>query len=252
MSYRMLWVLAATGLCAAADGQAFAQGQQANSADGRPAGLEKNHHADGRYVQYSRQPYSRRRERRFGRRRSEPYRYPSPTPYSSNSPSSSGTFGARSHIDEVAVRLKNQANSVCWEMHNHYQRNPNFRRTYGQMYDILQSTKHIHQLVDDGYHNTRHGTEDHIANDLLTIEQLLQQVRDGVRHWTSGAGGGSVGMRIGSFEDTLRHVMQDYGVNSVARSSPVPGGRPLAGPPPPPLARDVLQGTRQEVVPPQQ
>ena len=89
---------------------------------------------------------------------------------------------------------------------------------------------------------------------LAELAVLAEQIdaADGDAPETSGAGGGSVGMRIGSFEDTLRHVMQDYGVNSVARSSPVPGGRPLAGPPPPPLARDGLQGTRQEVVPPQQ
>lgn len=180
--------------------------------------------ADVADAQYAREHYSRRH---------------SPTVYA---------FGARSHLDELAVQLKNQANDVCWEMYRHYQHNHDFRETYREMYQVLQDAKHIHDLAhEDAHHNWGgQGHEDHIARDLHDMDRLFHHIEDDVEHWDAGRGGydpyhhrdhyfrghygGDLHAKLHRFETTLHHLMRDYGVRSrVGEYRPAPG--PPSAPP---------------------
>ncbi|MEX0715632.1 MAG: hypothetical protein WD066_03560 [Planctomycetaceae bacterium] len=154
-------------------------------------------------------------------------------------------FGARGHLDHLAFRIEREANDACWEMYRNYQANPGWRETYAEMYKVLQDAKHIQQLVRDRYRAT--SDQDHIAADLREMDKLFHHVQDEVKRWQPdrAAGGfhhhdprtayhGDLFQKLSRFEETLHHLMTDYGVQ---RSNPQPAqGQPLApGDSPPPL-----------------
>lgn len=158
------------------------------------------------------------------------------------------TFAARRHMDVLADRLAKDANEVCWEMYRHYRHNRGFRETYREMYRVLKDAEHIHDLVHEGAHHG-HQDEDHIASDLYEIDKLFHHVGDDIRHWTSSyrgrdshghdyshdvhGGGISHGLtrKMHYVEQTLHHLMSDYGVKS-KRGEKAP--KPTAPAPPSP------------------
>lgn len=162
------------------------------------------------------------------------------------------TFAARRHLDELAYRLWQDANDVCWEMYRHYRHNPGFRVTYREMYRLMTDARHIHDLVHEGYHFGRHDV-DHIARDLHDADRLFHHIEDDIRGWTSSSRGyhhygGHYGhgydyghdvhgpgyrdeltRKVRYLEQTLHHLMSDYGVRSRLgddRSSPAPQAPP--------------------------
>ncbi len=133
-------------------------------------------------------------------------------------------FGAKMHLDTLVVRLHDQANEVCWEMYLNHQHEASFRATYAEMYKILQDLKHIHELShEDAVHNHGPGNEDHIAHDLHDVDQLFHHIEEDIaswgvlNHWDHNPyhrHGSRLDLKMKMFEQTLHHLMRDYGVTS--------------------------------------
>ncbi|MGZ0165229.1 MAG: hypothetical protein ACKVII_15000 [Planctomycetales bacterium] len=144
------------------------------------------------------------------------------------------TFGARRHVDTLADRLRWEANAICWEMHDDYQHEREFRETYREMYTLLQDAIHIHDLAHDDAHR---GTdnEEHIAEDLHHMDKLFHHVEEDIEHWSSRNRYHShdLAYRMERFEITLHHLMNDYGVRSKL-PAPKPSGPPALQTPPQP------------------
>ena len=160
------------------------------------------------------------------------------TQYQSNRTS----FAARRHMDVLADRLWKDANTVCWEMYRHYGHNRGYRETYREMYRVIKDAQHIHDLVHEGAHQGRHDV-DHIASDLHEIDKLFHHIEGDIRGWSSSYRGHSShyghavhGHQYGDeltrkmryFEQTLHHLMADYGVKSQLVEQ-----EPNSAPPPP-------------------
>ena len=165
------------------------------------------------------------------------------------------TFAARRHIDVFADRLLHDANQVCWEMYRHNGHNRGFSETYREMYRAMKDAQHIHDLVHEGAHRGRHDV-DHIASDLHEIDKLFHHIEGDIRGWTSsyrghyGHGdyghdnyghavhgrnfGDELTRKMRYFEQTLHHLMADYGVKSrlveqePTSAPPLPAGLPPA------------------------
>ncbi|MDA0284897.1 MAG: hypothetical protein O3B13_05230 [Planctomycetota bacterium] len=152
------------------------------------------------------------------------------TDYTHNSDRTQYTFGARHHVDTLADRLRREANTVCWEMHDNYQHERGFRETYREMYSVLQDAIHIHDLAHDDVHG-RTNNEDHIAQDLHDMDKLFHHIEEDIEHWSSRNRYHSHDLiyRMERLETTLHHLMKDYGVRS---NQPAP--KP-SGPPTPPV-----------------
>ena len=134
------------------------------------------------------------------------------------------TFGERRHVDTLADRLQREANTICWEMYNHYQHEQGYRETYREMYTALEDAIHIHDLAhDDAHRGTDH--ENHIVEDLHDMDRLFHHVEDDIRHWSSRNHyhRHDLAYQMERFESTLHHLMNDYGVRS-KRPAPKPEG----------------------------
>lgn len=162
------------------------------------------------------------------------------------------SFAARRHMDVLANRLHDDANEICWEMYRHYQHNPGYRETYREMYRVMKDAEHVHDLVHDGYHRDRHDV-DHIASDLYEIDKLFHHIEGDIRNWRSSSRGyhghdshgdfddyvhgrgyrDELSRKMRYFEQTLHHLMADYGVKSKLgekkskQSPPAPPGSPV-------------------------
>ena len=154
------------------------------------------------------------------------------------------SFAARRHLDVLADRLFKDANEVCWEMYRHYDHNRGFRDTYREMYRVLKDAEHIHDLVHEAAHNGRHD-EDHIASDLHEIDKLFHHIEDDIRNWSSSDRGhrdfghdvhGSeyghgLTRKMRFVEQTLHHLMSDYGVKTKLAPPAREATPPAPGPP---------------------
>ncbi len=129
------------------------------------------------------------------------------------------TFGGRTHLDALSADLKYRANAICWEMYRNYRTNPGFRPTYRAAFEMLQEAKHIYRLVyNDEYHLRSPRQKDHIAADLAQINALFHQIEQNIANWRADFENpyhpGNLHNMVEDFEQTLHHVMQDYGVKS--------------------------------------
>jgi hypothetical protein len=138
------------------------------------------------------------------------------------------TFGARRHVDDLAARMARQANEICLEMHYNYRHNPGYRETYREMYQVLQDSKHIHELVHhDHYHHTRNRQDDHIARDLVEMDSLVHHIEEDIARWAPAHSHHAHGHHamvhgqsqnlhrlMDQFAENLHHLMTDYGVKS--------------------------------------
>ncbi len=132
-------------------------------------------------------------------------------------------FGKRTHVDRIAYEMTRNANALCWTAHRHYQGNPGYRITYKEMYKLVTDAEHIQKLVKDGYYRHRHDRDD-IVQDLLEMDKLVDHVRDDVRYWHREETkldplrlrrfdtDDTVLVRLAKLEDTVHHLMRDYGV----------------------------------------
>ncbi|MEZ6064209.1 MAG: hypothetical protein R3B90_00540 [Planctomycetaceae bacterium] len=149
------------------------------------------------------------------------------------------TYGARSHLEALSNDLQNQANAIAWDMYENYRSSPGYRETYRETYKLLQDAKHIHQLVWEEQYHHQHHEQDHIAADLAEIDQLFHHIEEDIANWRPARynpyhNAGLLHQKIEQFEETLHHLMTDYGVNSQfgQGEAPPPGGGPGSPPPP--------------------
>jgi|GEM_PF-1510064 len=145
-------------------------------------------------------------------------------------------FGARSHSEQLAADLVAQANDICVLMHNSFQRNPGFRETYREMYDVLQDAQNIRAAVREGVHRNPRRKDDRIASALHHMDEHYHYTERNIRGWRSGSGyhgsNDSAVLRqmLDNFEDTMHHMMEDYGEKT--RLNPEPRRRGRNAPPP--------------------
>lgn len=130
-------------------------------------------------------------------------------------------FGARTHTGALAIQLREQANSMCLEAYHNYRNNPAFTEIYRDMYKILTDAEHIIDLTND-YHQDHHDV-DHIASDLYEIDQLFHKVESGVKYWrANNPYHAHLPEKMEAVEDTIHHLMEDYGVKSKIGNGNVP------------------------------
>lgn len=140
------------------------------------------------------------------------------------------TYGAFSHVDELAVRLEILMNELCLDLYYNYSHNPGFHETYAEAYSLYQTARSIHAAE----HNY---DREHVRRQLGGADALFHHIEDDVRGWTRIPRRqiGTLGIitKMEMAEDTLHHLMEDVGVAVAAglEQPPVPQG--LAVPPAP-------------------
>ncbi len=104
---------------------------------------------------------------------------------------------------------------------------------------MLNDAAHIRDLVtEEAYHRSRHD-RDQIARDLHAMDDLFHHIKDEVAGWRPShssqdhhyrrdpyRGRGSLRTRMARLEQTLHHMMQDYGERRVTNRER--GGSPGA------------------------
>ena len=124
-------------------------------------------------------------------------------------------FASKSYVEELAKDLYRHANSTCWEMHRHYQRNREYKATYAEMYQIRECAKEIEDLVGQSYHRRRH-SEDLIERELSEIDRLFHHIERDVRDWRPDTPlayrGDNLQDKMQRCEEALHDLMEDYGV----------------------------------------
>ena len=149
------------------------------------------------------------------------------------------TFGSRRHLDRLADQLRKQANDITWEMYRSYQHNPEFVETYNEMYKLLGDAQHIHDLIHDAAYRHGHHDVDHIADDLHEFDALFHHIEDDIEHWAPTYNSrhfvhahGNLHSKMEHMEETLHHLMDDYGVRSnVTTQTPPPAPTTALAPP---------------------
>jgi hypothetical protein len=129
-------------------------------------------------------------------------------------------FGKRAHVEALANRLEKQSSAICLEMHRYYQRNANFKANYKSMYEIYQGANRIAELANNGSYR-RPQSEEKLARDLHQLDRAFDRIDAEVRTWRPSRRDNSRGRDLAGLmdecEDTLDHLMDDYGVRSKVR-----------------------------------
>lgn len=132
------------------------------------------------------------------------------------------SFGACSHVDDLASRLELLMNELCLDLYYNYSHNPGFPETYAEAYSLYQTAQSIHAAQ----HNFDRAT---VQNQLAGADALFHHIQDDVFGWSRNPHRqiGALGLqeRIDITEDTLHHLMEDVGVaiGPVREEPPVPG-----------------------------
>jgi len=128
-------------------------------------------------------------------------------------------FAGRSHVETLSQRLYEQANAICWEMHDHYDRNQNYAQVYREMYEIKQLSKDLIEMIRrDGFRSTR--MEERISRELRDLDRRFQSFQFDVRNWQPNSRYQpryGLASMIYECEDTLHQLMDDYGVRSYGK-----------------------------------
>lgn len=145
-------------------------------------------------------------------------------------------FGGFSHIDDLAMTLESQANTLCLELWYNYQHNPGFNQTYREAYEILTTAKYIHGLEHSG-------NRAKMSEAVRELDGLFHHVEGDVARWTGHhhrhLGHGGLTTKLEAVEQTLHHLMDDVGIRpaSAASEQAPPAGGPIA----PPVTRSIQQ-----------
>ncbi|MEQ9408778.1 MAG: hypothetical protein RIK87_13670 [Fuerstiella sp.] len=119
------------------------------------------------------------------------------------------TFGAYSHVDELAYRLEVLMNELCLDLYYNYSHNHDFHATYAEAYSLYQTASFIHAAE----HNADRETA---KSQLAGADALFHHIQDDVRGWTriQRRQIGTLGImtKLDMAEDTLHHLMTDVGV----------------------------------------
>lgn len=137
------------------------------------------------------------------------------------------TFGACSHVDDLAARLEVLLNELCLDMYYNYSHNVDFHATYTEAYTLYQTTRYIHASE----HNFN---RDEVIRQLGGADALFHHIQDDVRGWTRIPRRqiGTLGIiaKMDLAEDTLHHLMEDVGVQATPglEEPPAPANLSLA------------------------
>jgi hypothetical protein len=119
------------------------------------------------------------------------------------------TFGAFSHVDDLAVRLEALANELCLDLYYNYSHNFEFRETYSEAYQVLEVARYIH---DAEHRHDRAAIQEQLGG----LDDLFHHVQDDVRGWTRHhrrqIGNLGILSKMDLLESTLHHLMNDVGV----------------------------------------
>ncbi|MCC7424152.1 MAG: hypothetical protein IT428_28125 [Planctomycetaceae bacterium] len=127
-------------------------------------------------------------------------------------------FGARAYTAELAQDLAREANAICVELDRNYRDNRGYRETYRDAYMLITDSKHIQQLIREGYLRQSRRNDDHIERDLRDLDRLFHSVERDVRNWNvdrraPGRQDRATLVRLmNDFDRTLNLLMTDYGV----------------------------------------
>ncbi|MDA0834144.1 MAG: hypothetical protein O2955_07265 [Planctomycetota bacterium] len=168
-----------------------------------------------------------------------------PRPQGSRSPVQDGRlnnqFGSRSHVDQLAAQLYRESNDICWEMHRHYRDNRGFTSVYRDIYTIKETAKKLDFLVR-GHRSVHPRIDDRIAHELYVLDQQFHDFKADVRNWRPDSyyiPRTALHIEIAECEQTLHHLMDDYGVKSRHTGSdhdhargPKRNGSPIGNRPP--------------------
>ena len=119
------------------------------------------------------------------------------------------TFGSFSHVHDLAIRFERLSNEFCLNLHYNYSRDPGFRETYREAYQMLQIAKYIHEADHELDRRA-------IRKQLSGVDQLFHHIQEDVRGWSRFHRGQIEHKEIVSqmtlIESTLHHLMNDVGV----------------------------------------
>lgn len=138
------------------------------------------------------------------------------------------SFGAYSHVDELASRLEILMNELCLDMYYNHSHNPGFQETYSEAYSLYQTAKYIHA-------SEHHYNREAIRSQLSGADALFHHIQDDVRGWSRASNRqiGTLGIltKMEMTEETIHHLMEDLGVSATPalEEPPVPAGFSPAG-----------------------
>jgi len=153
------------------------------------------------------------------------------------------TFGGRTHAERLANDLVTQANNICLQMDREFKGNRNYRETYRAMYSVLVDAREIRDQVARGTHRKARRDDDEIATALHHMDREFHNIDAVLRTWRPDVGRQSrqdvahLASLVDQFEETLHHMMDDYGVRTrrnVPQPQPLPGRPGPGGQAPPP------------------
>ena len=147
------------------------------------------------------------------------------------------TFGAYSHVDQLASRLEVLMNQLCLDIYYNYSHNPGFTETYAEAYSLYQTARYIHASE----HNY---DRDAIRQQISGADALFHHIQEDVQSWSRAPYRqiGTLGIltKMEMTEDTIHHLMEDLGVIATPglEEPPVPNSPvvspTLSTPPAPP------------------
>jgi hypothetical protein len=148
------------------------------------------------------------------------------------------TFGAYSHVDELASRLEVLMNETCLDIYYNYSHNPGFAETYSEAYSLYQTARYIHASEHNYDRNT-------IRQQIGGADALFHHIQQDVQGWSRAPNRqiGTLGIltKMEMTEETIHHLMEDLGVAATPglEEPPAPGnfGSPqtFSTPPAPPV-----------------
>lgn len=143
---------------------------------------------------------------------------------------SSVTFGAFSHVDDLAARLEVLMNQLCLDLYYNYSHNPGFHETYAEAYSLFQTVRSIHAAE----HNL---DREAVRSQLGGADALFHHIEDDVRGWSRIPRRqiGTLGIltKMEMAEETLHHLMEDVGVTVAPGLEEPPVPSSLSTPPSP-------------------
>ena len=120
------------------------------------------------------------------------------------------TFGACSHVDDLALRLEILMNELCLDLYYNYAHNPGFPETYSEAFSLYQIAKSIHAAE-------HHFNREAVRQQLTGADGLFHHIQDDVKGWSrhSQVQIGTLGIitKMAMAEETLHHLMEDVGVS---------------------------------------
>jgi hypothetical protein len=121
------------------------------------------------------------------------------------------------HVDQLAIEVRERANSVCWELFGTCRARPAYDQVYRDAKEVWSTAGHIRNLVLNS------GNQSKIQREALEMDQLLTKIRMQINTW--GNHGHAHGctfelkQKLAALDYAVKHLMEDVG----AQAQPMPG-----------------------------